>query len=94
MILAFYRNDWSRVCSDQLSLFNEPLLEFQRLGAELFGISVDGAWCHMAFADDRKPRFPLLADFEQKGEVARRVEAMISQSMRLSEAGSIVRERR
>jgi peroxiredoxin len=55
-----------------LSLYNELLPEFQRLGAELFGISVDSAWCHLAFADDRKLRFPLLADFEPKGEVARR----------------------
>ena len=72
VILAFYPNDWSPVCGDQLSLYNELLPEFQRLGAELFGISVDSAWCHLAFADDRKLRFPLLADFEPKGEVARR----------------------
>ena len=72
VILTFYPNDWSPVCSDQLSLYNELLPEFQRLGAELFGISVDSAWCHLAFADDRKLRIPLLADFEPKGEVARR----------------------
>ena len=72
VILTFYPNDWSPVCSDQLSLYNELLPEFQRLGAELFGISVDSAWCHLAFADDRKLRFTLLADFEPKGEVARR----------------------
>ena len=72
VILAFYPNDWSPVCSDQLSLYNELLPEFQRLGAELFGVSVDSAWCHLAFADDRKLRFALLADFEPKGEVARR----------------------
>jgi peroxiredoxin len=72
VILAFYPADWSPVCSDQLSLYNELLPEFQRLGAELFGISVDSAWCHLAFADDRNLRFPLLADFEPKGEVARR----------------------
>jgi peroxiredoxin len=37
----------------------------------LVGISVDGVWCHLAFAKDRKLRFPLLADFEPKGAVAR-----------------------
>ena len=37
----------------------------------LLGISVDGAWCHLAFAKDRKIRFPLLADFEPKGEMAK-----------------------
>jgi len=72
VILAFYPNDWSPVCSDQLSLYNELRPEFHRLGAELYGISVDSAWCHLAFADDRKLRFALLADFEPKGEIARR----------------------
>ena len=43
----------------------------QRCGAELLGISVDGAWCHLAFAKDNKLQFPLLADFEP-GAVARR----------------------
>jgi peroxiredoxin len=71
VILAFYPEDWSPVCSDQMALYQEVLPEFQRLGAELFGISVDGIWSHLAFAKDRNLHFPLLADFEPKGEVAR-----------------------
>jgi peroxiredoxin len=71
VILAFYPADWSPVCGDQMSLYNEVLSEFQRHGAQLFGISVDGVWCHRAFADSRKLHFPLLADFEPKGNVAR-----------------------
>ena len=71
VILAFYPADWSPVCGDQMALYNEILPEFQRFGAELLGISVDGVWCHLAFAQDRKLHFPLLADFEPKGEVAR-----------------------
>jgi peroxiredoxin len=55
-----------------MTLYNEMLKEFHDLGAELIGISVDGAWCHAAFARDRKLHFPLLADFEPKGDVARR----------------------
>lgn len=72
VILAFYPADWSPVCSDQMALYNQVLPEFQRYGAAIVGISVDSAWCHRAFAADRKLRFPLLADFEPKGEVARR----------------------
>jgi peroxiredoxin len=71
VILAFYPADWSPVCSDQMALYNEILPEFNRFGAELLGISVDGIWCHLAFEHDRKLRFPLLADFEPKGAVAR-----------------------
>jgi len=71
IIIAFYPEDWSPVCSDQMALYQEILPEFRRFNAELLGISVDGVWCHLAFAKDRNLHFPLLADFEPKGEVAR-----------------------
>jgi peroxiredoxin len=71
VIVAFYPADWSTVCSDQMALYNQVLPEFRRLGAALLGVSVDGAWCHGAFAENRKLQFPLLADFEPKGAVAR-----------------------
>jgi len=72
VILAFYPADWSPVCGDQLALYNEVLSEFHKHHAELLGISVDSAWCHGAYSSQRKLHFPLLADFEPKGEVARR----------------------
>jgi peroxiredoxin len=72
VILAFYPADWSPVCGDQVALYNEVLSEFERYGAKLLGISVDGVWCHAAFAKDRNLHFPLLSDFEPKGAVARR----------------------
>ena len=72
VILAFYPADWSPVCGDQMALYNEILSEFQRYDAELLGISVDGVWSHLAFTQHRKLHFPLLADFEPKGAVARR----------------------
>lgn len=71
LILAFYPSAWSPVCGDQMALYNELLPEFRRFHAALLGISVDGVWCHLAFAKDRKLRFPLLADFEPKGAVAK-----------------------
>jgi peroxiredoxin len=71
VILAFYPADWSPVCGDQMAFYNEILPEFRRAGAQLLGISVDGVWCHAAFAEQRKLHFPLLADFEPKGAVAR-----------------------
>src|SRR3989440_9540995 len=71
VILAFYPEDWSPVCSDQMALYQEVLPEFQKFNAELLGISVDGIWCHLAFARDRNLRFDLLADFDPKGERGR-----------------------
>jgi peroxiredoxin len=71
VVLVFYPADWSPVCTDQLVVFNEVLPEFRQHGAQVLALSVDGAWCHVAFAKDRHLRFPLLADFEPKGDVAR-----------------------
>jgi len=76
VILAFYPADWSPVCGDQMGLYNEILPEFHRFKAALVGISVDGSWCHAAFAHERKLHFPLLADFEPKGAVARVIDGV------------------
>lgn len=72
VILAFYPADWSPVCGDQLALYNEVLPLFEDHHAQLLGISVDGKWSHRAYTESRNLRFPLLSDFEPKGEVARR----------------------
>jgi peroxiredoxin len=79
VVLVFYPADWSPVCGDELALFNEVLPEFQRYGAQLLGISVDGVWCHKAYAKGRNLDFPLLADFEPKGEVSRKYGAYRAQ---------------
>jgi peroxiredoxin len=71
VIIAFYPADWSPVCGDEMALYNETLKFFHKHNAELFGISVDGKWCHLSFSQDRKLHFPLLADFEPKGAVAK-----------------------
>ena len=69
------------VCSDQLALYNELKPEFSEFEAQIIGISVDGVWCHLAFSKDRKLHFPLLADFEPKGAVARRYQASTERKM-------------
>lgn len=71
VVLAFYPADWSPVCGDQMSLYNEMLKFFRKYNAELIGISVDSKWCHMAFMQERKLHFTLLSDFEPKGAVAK-----------------------
>ncbi len=71
VILVFYPADWSSVCGDQLTLYNEILSMFEKLNAELLGISVDGVFCHMAFRENRGYTMTLLSDFEPKGEVAK-----------------------
>jgi peroxiredoxin len=72
VILVFYPADFSPVCGDEMTLFNKLLPEFQRLNAEVIGISVDGVWCHLAFSKEKNLKIPLLTDFEPKGEVAKK----------------------
>jgi peroxiredoxin len=71
VLLVFYPADFSPVCTDQLSIYQEVLGEFEERGMKLLGISVDGAFCHRAFRDHLNLGFPLLADFHPKGEVAK-----------------------
>ena len=71
VVLVFYPADFSPVCTDQLSVYQEVLGELEERGAKLLGISVDGAFCHKAFREQINLTVPLLADFHPKGEVAK-----------------------
>jgi peroxiredoxin len=71
VVLAFYPADFSPVCTDQLSVYQEVRGEFEDRGVKLLGISVDGAFCHRAFRSHLNLDIPLLADFHPKGEVAK-----------------------
>jgi peroxiredoxin len=71
VILTFYPADWSPVCSDQMALYEAVRPVFEEYDATVLGLSVDGVWCHQAFAGSRNLHFPLLADFEPKGAVSR-----------------------
>ncbi len=71
-VLVFYPADFSPVCGDELAIFGAVQSEIEAHGARVVGISVDSAWCHRAFAREKKIAFPLLSDFNPKGEVSRR----------------------
>ncbi|MGN6276798.1 MAG: redoxin domain-containing protein [Solirubrobacterales bacterium] len=71
VMLVFYPGDFSPVCSDQLSIYQEVKPEIAEKGVELVGISVDSFYAHKAFQEKLGIDTTLLADFEPKGEVAR-----------------------
>ena len=71
VLLIFYPADFSPVCSDQLSIYQEVKPEIAAKGVELVGISVDSPYAHKAFQEKLGVDTTLLADFEPKGEVAR-----------------------
>jgi peroxiredoxin len=72
IVLVFYPLDWSPACSDQLSLYQSELVEFEKYNTQVIGISVDSIYSHGAWAAVRGITFPLLSDFNPKGEVANR----------------------
>lgn len=72
VLLVFYPLDWSPGCSQQLDLYSHELKEFEKRGVKVLGISVDSIYSHGAWAAVRKIEFPLLSDFNPKGEVAAR----------------------
>jgi peroxiredoxin len=71
VVLAFYPLDFSPTCSGEMACFRDDLDAFRGLGAQVLGVSVDSHWAHAAFAKAQGVGFPLLADFEPKGAVAR-----------------------
>ena len=70
LVLAFYPSDFSPVCTDQLSIYQEVLGEIEDRNAALVGVSVDSTWCHRAFRKQLNLTIPLLADFNPKGEMS------------------------
>ena len=70
VLLAFYPADFSPVCTDQLSVYQADLAEFDRRGVRVLGISVDNVYCHKAFQRQLDLTIPLLADFHPKGKVS------------------------
>jgi peroxiredoxin len=77
VLLVFYPLDFSPVCSDQLSIYQEVKPQIAEKGVEMIGISVDHGFAHKAFQEKLGIDTRLLADFEPKGEVARAYGAYI-----------------
>jgi peroxiredoxin len=77
VMLVFYPADFSPVCSDQLSIYQEVLGQIEDAGVQLLGISVDSSWTHNAFRKQLGLEIPLLADFHPKGQVSRTYGAYI-----------------
>jgi peroxiredoxin len=77
VMLVFYPSDFSPVCSDQLTIYQEVLDKIEESGVQLLGISVDSSWTHNAFRKQLGLDIPLLADFHPKGEVSSKYGAYI-----------------
>lgn len=62
VVLAFYPLDQSKVCTVQMCSYQDDFAGFEDLGAEVWGISLQGVESHEEFAQTNGLTFPLLAD--------------------------------
>lgn len=72
VVLVFYPLDFSPVCTSENECLREDYSEFDTAGAQVLGVSVDSVWTHLAFAKQMGLKYPLLADFHPRGEVAKK----------------------
>ena len=70
-VLVFFPFAFSPVCTDQFSVYQEVLGEFEARGAKLYGVSCDASWSLKAFREKLGVSIPMLSDFEPKGETCR-----------------------
>ena len=70
-VLVFYPFAFSRVCTDQLNLYEEGVEDFKAKGATLYGVSCDAAYSQSAFREKLGVSIEQLSDFEPKGATSR-----------------------
>ncbi len=70
VLILFYPNAFSGVCTGELSGIRERLDEFMTFDTEVVAISCDPVYSVRAFADAEGLNFPLLSDFWPHGQVA------------------------
>ncbi len=70
VVLILYPLDFSPICTNEHACFVNDLKQFDKLDAQVLGLSVDSVWAHKAFAEKMGISYPLLADFHPKGAVA------------------------
>ena len=71
VVLAFYPLDFSPVCSKEHACFTSGIGAFEGLNAQVIGVSVDSMWAHKAYAEKMGINYPLLADFNPRGGMAK-----------------------
>ncbi len=72
VVIIFYPLDWSPVCTKEHACFVNDVARFDKLDAQVLGLSVDSVWSHKAYAEKMGIHYPLLADFQPRGAVAQK----------------------
>ena len=88
VVLMFYPLDFSPVCTNEHACFVNDLKQYEKLDAQVLGLSVDSVWAHKAFAEKMGISYPLLADFHPKGAVAQAYAMMTIDEAMANAAGT------
>ncbi len=73
LVVFFYPLDFTFVCPTEILAFSDASEQFQKLGAEVVGVSIDSKFCHLAWTQTERKKggiegltFPLLADINRQ----------------------------
>ncbi|KIQ55203.1 redoxin domain-containing protein [Meiothermus taiwanensis] len=66
LVLLFFPAAHTRVCEKELCTVRDSLAEYNQLGAEVYGLSVDTPWTLAAYARSLGLAFPLLSDYNRE----------------------------
>ncbi len=66
LVLLFFPAAHTRVCEKELCTFRDGLAEYNQLGVEVYGLSVDTPWTLGAYAKALGLAFSLLSDYNKE----------------------------
>jgi alkyl hydroperoxide reductase subunit AhpC len=88
VLLFFYPLDFTFVCPTEIIAFSERAAEFEQLGVQILGVSVDSHFSHLAWRNTPRTeggigdiRYPLVADLSK--QIARDYDVLAGESVAL-----------
>ena len=66
VVLVFFPGAFTGGCQEEACTFRDALSDYNDLGAQVYGISVDSFFAQDAFIKENNLNFPLLSDYTRK----------------------------
>ena len=66
VVLFFYPKDQTPGCTTEACNFRDSIFEFQKLNAQILGVSLDDIESHQAFSEKYSLPYPILADVNKE----------------------------
>ena len=69
-VLLFFPFAFSSTCTAEMCTMAEDLAKYERLGARVYGLSIDSPYTNIRFAKECGATFPILSDFNREASRA------------------------